>query len=140
MTGLRKTKRSDYSPFNLLFDEIFNNSAVSSVVNRPPANVKETDENFELSLSVPGFTKADFKIDIDKDLLIISSEIKKEEEKEDVKFTKKEFTFKSFKRTFTLPKTVDTENISAEYLNGILNINLPKKEEVKAAKKTITIS
>jgi len=107
----------------------------SEVANRrmPAVNVKEDDSSFILELNVPGRKKEDFKIEVDNDVLTISSEIKEEtaSDKEDstIKFTRREFGFTPFKRAFTLPETVDSEKIEAEYEAGILSFTLPKKEE-----------
>lgn len=95
----------------------------------PAVNIKENEKNFEIELSVPGFTKEDFNIEVDKNVLTISSEIKKEESKVDENYTRKEFEFSSFKRAFTLPDTVDVDKIHADYVNGVMKFELPKKEE-----------
>lgn len=95
----------------------------------PPVNILENDTSFELELSVPGRKKEDFNIEIDEQVLTISSEIKKEEEAKEDGYTRKEFSYSSFKRAFTLPETIDEEGIKASYDNGILKFTLPKKEE-----------
>ncbi|EAR00183.1 Hsp20/alpha crystallin family protein [Maribacter sp. HTCC2170] len=97
--------------------------------NIPAVNIKENEENFELELMVPGRKKEDFLIEINENVLTISSETKSEENIEKGNFTRREFIFTSFKRAFTLPETVDEENIKANYENGILKFSLPKKEE-----------
>ncbi|CAZ97023.1 Hsp20/alpha crystallin family protein [Zobellia galactanivorans] len=95
----------------------------------PAVNIKDNEKNFELDLMVPGRKKEDFNIEVDADLLTISSEIKKEEETNEENYTRREFRFSSFKRAFTLPETIDSEAIKAEYIDGVLKITLPKKEE-----------
>ena len=97
----------------------------------PAVNVKENDTSFELELAVPGKTKDDFNIEIDRNVLTISSEFKNENEEIDGegRYTLKEFSYSSFRRSFTLPETVNAENINAFYENGVLNVMLPKKEE-----------
>lgn len=99
----------------------------------PAVNIKEDDASYRLELAVPGRKKEDFKIEIDNDLLTISTESKKENssetEEDTIKYTRKEFSFTSFKRAFTLPKTVNVDKIEAVYKDGILGFNLPKKEE-----------
>lgn len=98
----------------------------------PSVNIKEDANMFEIDLAVPGFDKSDFKIELDNDVLTISSEKTIENsEEEDKKITRKEFSYQSFKRTFTLPVIVEIDKISAKYDNGILRINIPKKEEAK---------
>lgn len=96
---------------------------------QPAVNIKEGDSGFELELSVPGRAKEDFNIEVDDNVLTISSEIKQENETKEENYTRREFGYSSFKRSFTLPETVNTEDIGATYENGILRFNLPKKEE-----------
>lgn len=98
----------------------------------PAVNILEDDNNFQIELAAPGLKKEDFKIDFDNGSLIISSEIKDEKESKDKNFTRKEFNYQSFQRTFSIPKNlVNHEKISAAYENGLLRIKLPKAEEVK---------
>lgn len=108
----------------------------------PPVNIKETEQEFTLELIAPGLKKEDFNIELDNDLLTVSSEIKSEKtEQEEGKFTRREFSFSSFKRSFSLPETVKEEGINASYQNGILAITLPKKEEaLPKAKRLVEIS
>ena len=97
----------------------------------PAVNVKENDTSFTLELAAPGKTKDDFNIKIDRNVLTISSEFKNENEEIDDEgiYTLKEFSYSSFRRSFTLPETVNADNINASYENGVLNVTLPKKEE-----------
>ena len=98
----------------------------------PAVNIKEGAEEFEVNIAAPGLTKSDFKIELNNDLLTISSEKKDEKEvRNGEQFTRKEFSYQSFTRSFTLPHSVDGENIGAKYENGILNLVIPKKEEAK---------
>lgn len=97
----------------------------------PSVNIKENDEQFEVEVAAPGFEKNDFNIEINNDVLQISSEKKVENEDKDGKYTRREFSYQSFCRSFTLPNTVDSEKINAQYKEGILNITIPKKEEAK---------
>lgn len=109
----------------------------------PAVNIQESEDNFMVAVAVPGKTKEDFNIELDNDVLTISSEEKKENEvKEDNgRFTRREFSYSSFKRAFSLPESVDGEKISASYNNGVLEIKLPKKEEAKVQpKRMIEIS
>ena len=93
----------------------------------PAVNVLESEESFKIELAAPGLKKEDFKVNIHE-----NSTEKKEETEETVgKYTRKEFNFSSFKRTFTLPKSVDSEKIVATYNDGVLGLELPKKEEAK---------
>jgi HSP20 family protein len=108
--------------------------------NVPPVNILETETAFEVELSAPGKTKEDFNIELDKNLLTISSEVKSEASEVKGKYSRREFTASSFKRSFTLPETVKDEEIKASYENGILKISLPKKEEaLPKAKRLIDV-
>lgn len=95
----------------------------------PAANVKETESEYVLELAIPGRKKEDFNVEIDNDILTISSEVKNEENKEDDGYTRREFTFSSFKRVFSLPETISLDKINASYEDGILKFVMPKKEE-----------
>lgn len=98
----------------------------------PSVNVKESADGFEVDMAAPGLEKKDFKIEINHGTLTISSEKKVENEtKEGQQFTRREFSYQSFSRSFTLPETVDDDKISAKYENGILKVSIPKKEEAK---------
>jgi len=97
----------------------------------PAVNIKESGEAFEIDVAAPGYEKSDIKIEMNEDLLTVSSNKKLDEEKTEGEYTKREFSYQSFLRTFTLPETVDAEKISAVYENGILKITIPKKEEAK---------
>lgn len=108
----------------------------------PSVNVKETDTNFDIELAVPGMKKEDFKISLDRNILTISSEQKteSEEKNENGKYTRREFNYQSFSRSFTLPsEVVDSENIEANYADGILKIAIPKKVREEIAIKRIEI-
>ena len=109
------------------------------VLNFPPVNIVEKDAVYQLELSVPGYEKADFNVKLDDKLLTISTEKKDAATESTSKIIRKEFSYKSFKRSFTLDEKIDAENISAKYDNGILTLELPKKENQKAAAKDINI-
>jgi len=123
-----------------LFDRFFNNDFESwnrdnfSKTNTtlPSLNIKENKDFFFVEVAAPGFEKSDFKIELNNDLLTVSSEKKLNNEvKEGERITKQEFSYQSFSRSFTLPELVDEEKISAKYENGILAISIPKKEAAK---------
>jgi len=98
----------------------------------PSVNIKENADVYEVQVAAPGFEKNDFKLELDHDVLTISSEKQVENEtKEGERFTKREFSYQSFSRSFSLPDTADGEKIGANYDNGILRISIPKKEEAK---------
>ena len=110
---------------HLLKDTI---QSVATPSNRPAANVKETEDTFVLELAVPGLTKKDIHINIEKDLLTVSA-TKETVTKEGETVKRSEFNFNDFKRSFQLPDTVNAELVKAGFKNGILSITLPKKEE-----------
>lgn len=97
----------------------------------PAVNIKENDENYFLEVAVPGMKKDDFDVEIDNDILTISAETKSDNETQQDNYTRREFGYASFKRTFTLPDTVESDKIKAKYEDGILNIHIPKREEAK---------
>jgi HSP20 family protein len=97
----------------------------------PKVNIKETADAFIVEMAVPGLKKSDFQIELDNEVLSISLETKEESEHKEENYTRREFGYSAFKRTFTLPESVNDEKINASYENGILNIHLPKKEEAK---------
>jgi len=95
----------------------------------PAVNILDNKDNYMMELAAPGLKKGDFKIKLDNQLLTISSEKKEEKEEQEENYTRKEFVFSSFSRSFTLPKTIVFDKIKADYKDGILIVNLPKKEE-----------
>lgn len=98
----------------------------------PSVNIKENADAFTVEVAAPGFDKGDFKLQLNHDVLTISSEKKVENEtKEGEHFTKREFSYQSFNRSFTLPQTADGDKIEAGYDSGILKVSIPKKEEAK---------
>ncbi|MCB0839868.1 MAG: Hsp20/alpha crystallin family protein [Bacteroidetes bacterium] len=121
--------------FRTVNNPLFHND-ISQFVGRenfnanPKVNILENETGFHIELAAPGLKKEDFKIKIDKDILTISVEKEVNSEEASGKYTRREFGFTSFERSFTLPETVDQANIIAGYENGILNLTLPKLEEV----------
>lgn len=111
-----------------LFHE-FNTPAFVGTV--PAVNVVESKEGFRIEVAAPGLQKSDFKLNLEKNQLTISAEKEQKEENNDEKYTRKEFKYTSFQRTFTLPNTVDGDKVEANYADGILSIVLPKREEAK---------
>ncbi len=106
----------------------------------PAVNIKEENDKFVLEMAAPGMKKEDFKINLDNYQLTISAETKDEKKEKEDNYTRREFVYSSFSRSFTLPKTIDIEKIKADYKNGVLNIVLPKKEEEAKLTKQIKIS
>ncbi|MFT5907361.1 MAG: HSP20 family protein [Saprospiraceae bacterium] len=116
-------------------------SHTKSVANR--VNILENGSDFTLEILAPGFTKKSFSIELEKNSLVVSGAVEAldtSKEKDSPKFTRKEFMVRDFKRSFTLPETIDVEAIKASYKNGILSVILPKMEEVAAVKKMVEIS
>jgi HSP20 family protein len=122
------------NPFGSMMENFFNDNLFSgefpSAV--PAVNVSEDKDNYSVEISAPGFKKGDFRIEADNRVLTISAEHKSESEEKSKTYTRKEFSYGSFKRVFSLPDSVNEESIDAKYENGVLNIILPKKEEAKA--------
>jgi HSP20 family protein len=124
-----------------LFDDLFtrdvwnwglaNNSTTNTTI--PAVNIKETADMFEVEMAAPGMRKEDFKVELEDNNLTISSEFQnQQEEKEGERYTRREHSYQSFQRTFTLPKNVvDVDQINARYENGMLRLLIPKREEAK---------
>lgn len=108
----------------------------------PKVNVQENDNDFRVEMAAPGMKKNDFKIELDNDMLTISSEVSHEDEHEEKgKYSRKEFSYQSFQRSFRLPETVEADKIKARYEDGILKLLIPKREEAKRKPaRTINIS
>jgi HSP20 family protein len=136
--------------FPTIFDDIFNENRLDvpnyENFSIPAVNIKENLANFALEIAVPGLKKEDFSIEVEDNVLKISAEVKNEKEEgkkedEQIKFTRKEFNYSSFKRSFTLPETVEVDTINATYNNGLLLVTIPKKkEEQKEIKRMVEIS
>ena len=105
-----------------------------------PVNIRETEKEYLLDIVAPGLNKEDFKISLENNLLTVAVEKKEETVNEGEKFIRKEFQFQGFKRSFTLDEKINADGISAQYVNGVLTLNLPKKEDVKPATKQISIN
>ena len=122
--------------FDSDFNDIFNRRSVD-----PAANILENADNFQLEIAAPGFVKDNFKIHLENNTLTVSTEMEDEKREEGKKYTRKEFYYGSFSRSFTLPKVIELDKIKADYENGVLKIVLPKKEEaILDVKKEIRIS
>ena len=147
MTNVKFSRKPFEGTFNNLVDDLFseipalfkndfnNNDRRGSV----PVNVKEIENNYQLEVVAPGFEKTDFNINLDQTLLTISAEKKEEVNEENKNQIRREYNFRSFKRSFTLDEKIDATNIEASYINGVLILNLPKKEVVKASATKIVI-
>jgi HSP20 family protein len=105
----------------------------------PPVNIHETTEAYHVELNAPGRNKEDFKLSVENGLLTVSFDKKEETKSEDYKTIRKEFSYKSFKRSFNLDDRIDSNGIQAKYENGVLKVLLPKKEQAKESTKQISI-
>ncbi len=125
-------KRS-FRPFYMgsIFDDDFFPVMSNNASSMPAVNIREDDKRFTLDLAVPGIDKKDLKIDINEDVLTISSETKNESEESKDGYKRKEFSYSSFCRSFQIPENVNREKIEANYKDGILSVSLPKFEEEK---------
>jgi HSP20 family protein len=138
-----KTNHNGFRNLTNFVDEVFQN--IPAGLGReesygfPPVNIHETSDAYHLELSAPGRSKEDFKLAVDNGQLTISFEKKEDAKSEDYKTVRKEFSFRSFKRSFTLDDKIDSNGIQAKYENGVLKVLLPKKEQVKESTKQITI-
>jgi HSP20 family protein len=147
MTNVKFTRKPFEGSFNSFVDDLFTdlpalfknefNNADRKVF--VPVNVKETEKSYQLEVVAPGFEKTDFNINLDLTLLTISAEKKEEVNEENKKQIRREYSFRSFKRSFTLDEKIDATNIEASYINGVLTLNLPKKETVKPSATKIII-
>jgi HSP20 family protein len=124
---------SDFFDNDKFFDTPWLNKDLLQTL--PAVNVKENGREFGIEFAAPGFKKSDFKIHVDQNQLTISAEKENEKNESDERYTRKEFSYNSFSRTFTLPQNVNTDTIDAKYHDGILKLSVPKKEVTKALPK-----
>ena len=109
--------------------------------NVPAVNISEDKDSYEIELAAPGIEKKDFKIDLHNNVLTVSSEKKEENQQKEDNYMRKEFSYRSFSRSFTLPETVNSDKIKADHSNGVLKIHVPKKPEaVEKGPRQISIS
>ncbi|HVU94184.1 MAG TPA: Hsp20/alpha crystallin family protein [Puia sp.] len=131
-----------FRPWGSLFNDTNGGSLFNNLnpLNVPAVNIAEKKEQFDVSLAAPGMKKEDFNIDVEGNVLTISAETKEEKEQKDERYTRKEFNYSSFSRSFTLPDGVNKDKIDASYENGLLKVTLPKTEDAKkAASKHISV-
>lgn len=107
--------------------------------NLPAVNVKDKIHVYELEMAAPGFKKEDFKVSAENGLLVISAENKNEQKEENENFTRQEFSYSSFTRTFNLPDNIVKDEIKAKYQDGLLRVELKKAGDLRQAKETVTI-
>jgi HSP20 family protein len=133
--------KHNYRNLDNLFEDFFTGFPATAANRSTPAvNIQETADGYQVDLVAPGLNKSDFKINLEKGLLTISYEKKTEQEQKDVKVHRREFSVAGFKRSFTIDEQINVEGIQAKYENGILQLVLPKKEEVKVLPKEIAIA
>lgn len=145
MTLVKFNRRPFEGSFNNFVDDLFTNFPVLTKndgdqgLGFAPVNIRETDKNYSIEIVAPGFEKADFKVNVDEQILTISAEKKNEVKEENEKQIRREYSYRSFKRSFTLDEKTDVNGIDAKYVNGVLTLNLPKKVEVKTPAQQINI-
>ena len=128
-------KRTEIMPsffedfFNKPLLDLFDSGFPSRTMNMPAVNITERKDDYMVSMAAPGLKKEDFKIDVEGNMLTISSEKEEENEEKEERYTRKEYSYSSFSRSFTLPEEVNTEKIEARYEDGVLKISLPRREE-----------
>jgi len=147
MTHVKFNNRPFEKTFGHMVDELFHglpvvfNEGYNSLTKQGhvPVNIKELDASYVLDVVAPGFDKTDFKVNLEGNVLTISAGRKTEEKSQTEKQIRKEYSYRSFKRSFTIDEKIDATAIEASYVNGVLRLNLPKKTEVREAAKDITI-
>ena len=117
-----------FRPWNEWFD---NGGFMGRTLSMPAVNISEAKDSYHVSLAVPGMKKDDFKVDVEGNMLTISSEKSETKEANEEKYTRKEYNYSSFSRSFTIPDDVEIEKIDARYQDGELKLTLPRKEEAK---------
>ncbi len=136
-----KNRNAVMPGFNDIFESFFNDAFVSDrLVSRVPAvNISETPEKFHIELAAPGLNKQDFKISTERGVLTVAVEQRNEQTENNKKYNKREFSYSSFVRSFTLPESADDSQIDAVYNDGVLKIDVAKKEEAKSISRQIQI-
>jgi HSP20 family protein len=133
LTRLSERIPSVFDDFFKPWNEWYGNGGFwGRVLDIPAVNITDQKNEYLVALAAPGMKKSDFKIDVDGNILTISSQKEEDKEEKDKKFTRREYSYSSFSRSFTLPDEVNKEKIEAKYEDGILRVALPKKDEVKA--------
>jgi HSP20 family protein len=129
--------KKDRTFFPSIVDEFFGRDFLPNLfefqtgINMPSVNIVEGKNDFRIEVAAPGLQKDDFKINLDNNVLTISSEKEEKQEEKDERYMRREFSYTSFRRSFSLPQTVEADKISANHNNGVLSISIPKKDEAK---------
>ena len=136
-----KSNNSLMPGFNDVFNSILNDTFFSDrlMTKVPAVNISESADHFHVELAVPGMKKEDFKLKLERDVLSISVEQVQQDQQQDRHYAKREYSYSSFVRSFTLPETADQNGIEAKYNDGVLCIDIPKREEAKVATRQIEI-
>jgi HSP20 family protein len=117
-----------FKPWNEWFS---NNELWNKAMKVPAVNIMESENHYKVSLAAPGLKKSDFKINLEGNMLTISSEKEESKDEQDARYTRKEYSYSSFRRSFTMPEEVSPDKIEATYVDGVLRLTLPKKENAK---------
>lgn len=127
--------------FNDVIDSIFNDNFFSDRMTTrvPAANISESEDHFHVELAAPGLKKEDFKLNLERNVLNISVEQRSEQENNQKNYSKREYSYSSWVRSFTLPDSANAEQINAAYTDGVLKIDIAKREEAKAVRRQIEI-
>jgi HSP20 family protein len=142
--SLLKRNNGGYFPFRSLmsdffdndgfvFDKFFNNESM------PAVNISESEKGYEIELAAPGMKKDDFKVKVENGVLVISAERKEEKEEKKKNYTRQEYNYSSFSRSFTLPENAKEEDLHAKYEDGLLRLTVGKKEAVASKTKEIPV-
>ena len=133
-------KLVNYNPLSVskFFDDFFNRDITDffgsdGSLTLPSVNVVENEDSYRIEVAAPGLEKNDFNLEVDGDMLIISAKKEASDEVKEDQYMRREFNYTSFRRTFQLPEGVNADEIGAKYDNGVLQVSLPKLEEVQAA-------
>ena len=136
-------RKHEHTP-GFWFNDLFDFNPVQSFGKTIPAvNIKETETDFKIEVALPGLKKEDINVEVENGVLTISAENKTEKEENDSagRYTRREFSYNFFKRSFTVnEETVDADNIEGKYENGVLHLQLPKKTKSEPEKKSKTVS
>lgn len=117
-----------FKPFN----EWFGNGGLTlRTLTTPAVNISETKDEYKVAVAAPGLKKTDFNINVEGNVITIGSERKEENEEREGKFTRHEYSYSSFSRSFTIPPEVNADKIEATYTDGVLSVHLPKREEAR---------
>lgn len=132
LARLNETIPSVFDDFFKPWNEWFENGGmIGRMLKVPAVNITEHEKEYQVALAAPGLKKDDFKIDMDGNMVTISSEKEESKEDKDKRYTRKEYSYSSFSRSFTLPEDVNRDKIEARYEDGVLTLLLPRKEEAK---------